>query len=353
MPWCPQCKKEYPITTTFCLDCVTDLVDVLPDTDEYIPFFQGDKRSIAEKLAKYFEYSGLESKIHYDLENDVYILSVPASKEKEAKKHYQAFYFVERERIEKEEKNRASIEDYDESKLYPETTSEEAFENLAKDEIASTDMDELEAASYSDQDDTLSMDQTTETNDLSKDDAYSIELQDAIDEEDTTASLLTESKRYVFKSEKYKDYASSFSVFLIMGIAGIIFVLLNITEVLTILNGLYPNMIMGALFLFFIYVAITTGIKAKQLRYEAEEENQLTAKINQWLSNTVTKDFLSSITNKDLSEELDYIKKTETIRDMLIAEFGEQNQDYLDRLIEEFYNERFDSNEADSKNNYN
>ena len=100
---------------------------------------------------------------------------------------------------------------------------------------------------------------------------------------------------------------------------------------------------MGALFLFFIYVGISTGIKAKNLKYEIEEEKQLTDKINQWLSKNVTDEFLKSISNEDLSEELDYIKKAETIRDMLINEFGDTNHDYLDRLIEDFYSKNFDN----------
>ena len=147
------------------------------------------------------------------------------------------------------------------------------------------------------------------------------------------------------KSEKYNDYRGTFFIFLFMGIAGLIFVILNITEVLTLLYGIFPNTIMGALFLFFIYVGISTGIKAKQLRYEIEEENQLTEKINSWLSKNITKEFLSSISNKDISVELDYIKKAETIRDMLLKEFGDLNPDYLDRLIEEYYSENFDMTE--------
>ena len=60
------------------------------------------------------------------------------------------------------------------------------------------------------------------------------------------------------------------------------------------------------------------------------------------VTKTVTKDFLASISNDNLSEELNYMKQTDTIRDMLLAEFGEQNHDYLDRLIEEYYNQVFD-----------
>ncbi len=163
------------------------------------------------------------------------------------------------------------------------------------------------------------------------------------DEKAQMKSLLSSSGSYVMKSEKYKDYKGTEYVFLLLGIAGLIFVFLNIIEVLTLLYGLFPNLIMGALFVFFIYVGLSTGKKARLLKEEIEAENELTAKIIEWLHTTVTDEFLASITNSDLSEELDYIKKTETIRDMLNKEFGEQNRDYLDRLIEEFYSETFDA----------
>ena len=33
---------------------------------EFMPFFQAERRSIAEKLANYFNSSGLETKIYFD-----------------------------------------------------------------------------------------------------------------------------------------------------------------------------------------------------------------------------------------------------------------------------------------------
>jgi len=296
---------------------------------EYSPFFQGEKRSVTEKLAKFFEQSDLESKIHFDEEKLVYILSVPTDKEKEAKKLYQAFYFAERERIENmenDESNSDSLEEYDQSNvingnLFDEDISEEVKEEIALSESSSSDIPSSENPEDSQ------------------------DTQDTEETPNSTTSLFSGSGSYVMKSEKYNDYRGTFFIFLFMGIAGLIFVILNITEVLTLLYGIFPNTIMGALFLFFIYVGISTGIKAKQLRYEIEEENQLTEKINSWLSKNITKEFLSSISNKDISVELDYIKKAETIRDMLLKEFGDLNPDYLDRLIEEYYSENFDMTE--------
>ena len=59
--------------------------------------------------------------------------------------------------------------------------------------------------------------------------------------------------------------------------------------------------------------------------------------IKEWLHNTVTEEFLTSISDITISEELDYIKKTDIIRDMINSEFGEQNPDYLYRLIDEYF----------------
>ena len=305
---------------------------------EYTPFFQGEKRNVTEKLAKYFEHSGLESKIHFDDEKLFYILLIPTDREKEARKLYQAFYFEERERISKLDNNedKDSLEEYGESNVLSENLFDDNEVLLEYGVTVDAD-DETEAITGHGNED-------EEDNHTSHDDEDNITDENESDEATPKlSSLLSGSGSYVMKSEKYNDYIGTFFVFLLLGVAGIVFVILNITEVLTFLNGLFPNFVMGALFLFFIYVGISTGIRAKNLKYEIEEEKQLTDKINQWLSKNVTDEFLKSISNEDLSEELDYIKKAETIRDMLINEFGDTNHDYLDRLIEDFYSKNFDN----------
>lgn len=321
--------------------------------EKYVPFFQGEKRSITERLAEYFEKHGLDSKIHYDEEREAYILSVPADRENEAKKRYQDFYFNERERVEKEEKNQDFLSNYDESNMLSERFFEDTNSNMAQDNSLddipnsynySSDFD---TSSDYDEDPAYAVTTETDANDEGDQEESTDETEDETEEDEKAMvkRLISGSGNYVFKSEKYKDYTGTLYTFLILGIAGLIFVILNITNVLNVLNGLFPNLIMGALFIFFIFEAISTGRKAQKLKAEIEEENQLTAKINEWLRNNVTEEFLASISSDQVSEELDYIKKTETIRNMLISEFGEQNPDYLDRLIDEYYSKTFDSSD--------
>jgi hypothetical protein len=99
---------------------------------------------------------------------------------------------------------------------------------------------------------------------------------------------------------------------------------------------------MGALFLLFIYIAISTNQKAKKLQKEIDAENKLTNEINSWLELNITDRFLTSLHDDSVSDELNYIKITDTIKEMLLKEFGTQNLAYLDRLIEEYYNKTFD-----------
>lgn len=366
---------------------------------EYIPFFQAEKRSIADKLAKYYKSIGIETKINYDEVKETYILSVPSKNEKEVRKLYQDFYFAERDRIKKKQRDNEFLNEFDENNILSDTSDvleknsvlsdasdvreknsvpsdtldaleessvtsdisdvleessvtsdasdEEAYLEMACDEVALGNMDD--AATDTDDDTTPNNEGITHYDSNADDEAVADDenFEDDDNSSSLTKGLLSSSgASYVMKSEKYKDYISTKSVFLLLGIAGIVFVILNVLEVLTLLYGIFPNLIMGALFLFFIFVGISTGKKARILKQEILEEDQMTDKITEWLQTTVTDKFLSSITNTELSKELDYIKKTETIRDMLVAEFGEQDQDYLDRLIEDFYSETFDKNET-------
>lgn len=381
---------------------------------DFIPFFQGEKRIITERLADYFDQHGLNTKINYDEAMDAYILSIPADKEKEAKKYYQEFYFKEWDRVEKEEKNKLFSNETYETNIPEITPSDEILsagklysdrvyyaetaehgddaQNIGEEEhngdiqIESSygtenyaELNRNNHYAYSDNTDsdsehtgTLSNKNNTDkdyaeqidtdaksdyiepaefienshngdnNNKAGKTDNKKIDGANIDDEKNTLKSLLSGSSTYEFKSEKYKNYTESAYVFLAVGIGGIIFTVLNIVNVLHIFNGFFPIFMSVILFAVFIYIGLISFKKAKRLKKEADEENRLTEKINEWLKNTITREFLDSLGNNEASEELDYIRKVDTIRSMLIKEFGDINPDYLDRLIDEYYNKNFD-----------
>ncbi|WP_197661213.1 SUR7/PalI family protein [Mobilitalea sibirica] len=323
---------EYREGIDLCSDCKVELVDQLQEEDDFLPFFQAELKSVADKLKDYFEYSKLNSKVQYDEENEVYILSVPADQVKQAKKLYQAFYFVERERQEKE----ALEKQLQGSDL----------------EASDVDHDTLEDASLADNHED-SMNDETQGNTISEDpsddqedvDADAEQLTD-YEEDNNESDLYTDEEEtsapYIMKADQYKDYNATVWIFSLFGIGGIIVVILNIVGILSFFNGLFPNLIMSGLFLFFLYIGLSTSKKAKLIQADIDAENKLTEKINLWLEENITESFLASIHDESISEELNYLKKVNKIKLMLNDEFGKQNSSYLDRLIEEYYSNTFE-----------
>jgi hypothetical protein len=291
MPWCPNCNAEYQEGYTECSDCGVELVESLEEEIELVPFFQAEDKKIAEKLVSYLKYSNMPSEMSYSEEHEVYLVNIPPRMEKEAKKLYQAFYFVERENIA--------------NGIYKDPMVE-----VLEDDFVPQHSEEDESEEY-------------------------------IDPTEDEENEEVEKGAYVFKADRYKDLAGTVGIFLFFGVVGLIFVILNMAGILTILNGWLPNVVMGALFLSFLYVAFSTRQRAQKIRAEIAIENKLTDDINAWLKENITKDYLASIHKDNISEELNYIKMTDTIKELLVKNFGKLNLSYLDRLVEEYYNNNF------------
>jgi hypothetical protein len=302
MPWCPKCKTEYRDGFTVCPDCNVELVEQLEE-EKMITISQAEEIGIAKKFIQYLSYSGIEASITYNGETEAYMVSVPAAKQKQSRKLYQAFYQVEIAKQDDENHPQFSNQD------------EQADDAALNDEdLRKENKDEGNA-----------------TNESGKKSDYGNDFKE-------------DSAIYVMKADQYKDLNSTVWVFLLFGIAGMLVIFLNVAGILKFINGIIQYIVLTALFLFFIYVGLSTNSKAKKVKAEIETENKLTADINQWLKNNVTENFLSSIHNNSISEELNYLKKTNTVKNMLIKEFGSQNSAYVDRLIEEYYNRTFENN---------
>lgn len=304
MPWCPNCNAEYQEGYTECSDCGVALVDSLEEDIELVPFFQAEDKKIAEKLVSYFKYSNMPSELSFNEENQVYLVNIPPRMEKEARKLYQAFYFVERENIV--------------NGMYKDNRTTASEEETAPDPMVEVLVDDF----------------VPQPSGEGETEEYFDPVEDTENEE-------VEKGPYVFKADRYKDLAGTVGIFLFFGAVGLVFVILNMAGILTILNGWLPNVVMGALFLGFLYVAFSTRQKAQKIRDEIAAENKLTEDINAWLKENITTDYLASIHKDNISEELNYIKMTDTIKELLIKNFGKQNLSYLDRLVEEYYNNNF------------
>ncbi len=333
MPWCPNCNTEYQEGFTECADCGAALVESLEEAVELLPFFQSESKKLAEKLVSYFQYSSLPSQLSYDSSREVYVVSLPPRQEKQAKKLYQAFYFVERENIEKglykDEASKDAESPLEEAPSEEEGKPETGGNVLPDEQNPEMELLEEDAEFFAE-------------DDVQKGTRSEDEDMDVTPENEDDSEASEDRGAYVFKADRYKDLAGTVWIFLLFGIAGLIFVILNMAGILTVLNGWIPNTVMGALFAYFVYVGVSTNAKAKSIKTEIAQENKLTEDINSWLAEHMTEDYLASIYNDDISEELNYIKMTDTVRELLLDQFGAQNLSYLDRLIEEYYNANFE-----------
>ena len=318
MPWCPNCNAEYQEGYKECSDCGVALVDSLEENEvELVPFFQAEDKKMAEKLVSYFNYSNLPSEMAFNEKNEVYVVCIPPKMEKEARKLYQAFYFVERENIEN------GIYKDSKSKSSKEVTDDENYPDTMEATHTPNPMEEVLVDGF--------------VPEHANDDQTEVYY----DPEDEPEDEGVEKGVYIFKADRYRDLAGTVSIFLFFGIIGLAFVILNMAGILSVLNGWMPNTVMGALFIGFLYVAFSTKQKANNIRDEIATENKMTEEINSWLKEHITADYLTSIYNDNVSEELNYIKMTDTIKKQLIENFGDQNPSYLDRLVEEYYNNNF------------
>ncbi len=341
MPWCPNCKAEYQTGFTECSDCKVELVEDLKDAEPLIPFFQAEDKKIAEKLVRFFNYSDLNSSFEFDEEAGLYIVSVPPKKQMQAKKLYQAFYFVERERMEKGEvdsptsEEEGITENSDIASNVNATSESETEEDIPDyEDEGTTEFKSEEDASVNVNSSDALLEEVSASKPLR--DTPGDEVNAFDDDQEGSASV------YIMKADQYKDLSGTVMIFLFFGVVGLVVVALNMAGIFTFLQGWIPITVMGALFLFFLYVAFSTNQKAKKVQAEIDAENKLTEQINEWLELNVTESFLASIHKDTISEELNYIKKTDAIKEMLIKEFGPMNLAYLDRLIEEFYNNTFE-----------
>ena len=75
---------------------------------------------------------------------------------------------------------------------------------------------------------------------------------------------------------------------------------------------------------------------------EALEEEAVTKRLTDWLKENVTSELLDSFSDPSLSEEINFMRQMEGIKEQITQVFGEMDDSYLDLIVEEFYNETFE-----------
>lgn len=298
MPWCRQCKVEYVEGKTVCIDCGSTLVESLEEAKEPIKFLETEKEQFAKKFVEFLSYSKVpNASYEYSEADNKWIVLIDESSKKQVVKLYEAFYSVETTGITKDSKLTEPTEDTD-----------------------------------------------TELSDES-DDEYS----SMFDEEELENILESRKPKafippaYVKKEDQFKDLKSTAFTFFFVSLLGIAVLILNAVGVITLFAGIMPYIVMGGLFIAFLYIGITTYAKSKKVEKEITSENDLSSSIERWLNQNITNATLASIDEVESNPEISFLKKLDYMKELIIEEFGEMDDSYLDHIVEEYYNTNFES----------
>lgn len=319
MPWCPQCKVEYVDGKQECVDCGSTLVESLEKAKEPFKFLETEKELFARKFVDFLNYSKIPNvSCGYDEAEQKWMVLIDESTKKQVTKLYNVFYSVEITGVTEDTLNSANQKVQSES------------------EVTSLDDKNIDVNDSSED--------TDGENTRRTEDKYSTlfdeeELENIIESRQPKTYI---PPAYVKKEDQFKDLKSTALTFFFVSLLGIGVLVLNAVGILTLFDGIMSYIVMGGLFIAFLYIGVTTYAKSKKVEKEISSENNLTQSIERWLNQNITKENLNSIDEVSDNPEIGFFKKIDYMKERIHEEFGEVDDGYLDQLLEEYYNSHFE-----------
>ncbi|MCR5325041.1 MAG: hypothetical protein K6E85_17425 [Lachnospiraceae bacterium] len=340
MPWCPKCKNEYQEGFTVCADCGSALVDELPAEDDRIAVAFIEEEELAGKLAEYLNYNAIDSVCEYDDEQDSFAVKVNPEDLDAAKAAFRAFYKVETAR-EADQELAEKIRSVLSKHLSDKAGGEDDTDN---DPLSEND-DHAKGADRG---------ENTDGAEDVEDALESLNVDDLSDEEKQLLAKAIVSEQvykpagvYVTKSDVSKDMFSTAITFLVFAVGLFVFLILNLTNVITLFNNTASIVTIGVLSIGCCLVGINAIKRSRKAELASHEEERLTADIKQWFEDSISDDLFDGLKDEDLTEEILYFKRVEIIRSRLNEAFPNLDDDFADAMIDDFYDERFPAEDSE------
>ncbi len=155
----------------------------------------------------------------------------------------------------------------------------------------------------------------------------------------------TASHAYVPKKLKTEDIKSTAYTFTLVGIAGIIIVILFAFGILPLHTAGYMKVIisvvMGALFVIFLYIGIRSFQQVKAITVEADTEETVLSEAMEWFRTNYDRTAIDTSLDTTEAEETLYFARYEKMHAIFISEYPDIDESLLDHIIETLYSEIF------------
>lgn len=163
---------------------------------------------------------------------------------------------------------------------------------------------------------------------------------------------------YKSSSEMADENRSSAAALLIVGTAGLLFILLLYFDKIRFFHVTGPNRyfvcgVLGAMFVLFLVMGCVSWKSVKRLREKAVSEHSIEEEIRRWCGQNLTREMIEDAvrermpvsdalhqTAQDMGEA--YFARTEVIRDRISGQFVGLSDDFLEHFTEEYYTALYD-----------
>ena len=143
---------------------------------------------------------------------------------------------------------------------------------------------------------------------------------------------------YVDAKSRYQEYKSTGIMFLVFAVVFLIFGILNFSGMVTIMASTVSLVIIFLAALAFICAGISSLRKVSSLKAEASTEEKTTDTIMEYLKENFTRETLLANINEEITGEMLYFQLMEVLKTAVSEKFPEADENYLDALLEEYYN---------------
>ena len=309
--WCPKCKIEYREGITVCADCGTELVEKL---ENLVDVCEIKGEAAVDEMLDFLHYSGMEDiKKEWVEETESFRLMVDKKEVQRAEKLVHG-YLLGKEQ-EKETRKEQFPED-DET-----DASEEMLPESDSSEIENTEVGQNITVSSHGEDSSL--------------------FDDEVEEETMELLYSKEQKEFVKRSEKYNDVKFSGYTLIIFGILGGVYLTLTQLKIIPLSYDLVVFCILGVLFAGFLVAGVLSLIKAGKIKKEIPAEEEKMKEINQWMEENVTEEKMSDWRDEGVSQMENDLIVSAKLRRYLMDNFPEADKAMMEKLADEFYENKF------------